>query len=233
MVYLIGNMELLGKIHVISYILLGLFVLVSAAHVFFCAKKMTTPRKVTKTFCLLFLGTSVAIAVPNYPLLYIGLFCGMLGDFFLLFDKKKILFCIGAGFFLANHVLFIVQAMVYLSPMDWTVWLGIAVFLLLVYGIGYMLAFWMLRSKFRAIPAGFYAVALISSVATYVLAIMLGHGLWFFISLIGSISFFVSDIMLSYSIFKKGEQKQRHWIMTTYLLGQLLISVGFVLTLLS
>ena len=140
---------------------------------------------------------------------------------------------IGAGFFLANHVLFIVQAMVYLSPMDWTVWLGIAVFLLLVYGIGYMLAYWMLRSKFRAIPAGFYAVALISSVATYVLAIMLGHGLWFFISLIGSISFFVSDIMLSYSIFKKGEQKQRHWIMTTYLLGQLLISVGFVLTLLS
>ena len=80
-------MDAFSRIPIASFVFIGLFLVCSIWHIYFCVKGPSSLRKATKCFCVLFLAIAVAIAVPQYPLIYIGLLCGVLGDLLLLSRK--------------------------------------------------------------------------------------------------------------------------------------------------
>lgn len=227
-------MESFLRIPLASFVFFGIFFAVSTWHIVLCVVRQSGfMRKATKSLCVLSLAIAVIIAVPTYPLLYIGLFCGAIGDFLLIFKRKPVLFILGAVFFLANHVLFITQGLILLSPFTSGQSIGMMIFIILASALAYFIAFRFLKKMKRAIPGGVYVLALLCNVALYTFACCTGRWQYFLVCLIGAISFVASDMMLAYSLFVKGNQKSRHLVMASYLIAQFLISFGYVLTLLA
>ena len=227
-------MESLARIPVASYIFFGVFFAFSIWHIVLCViRQQSFLRKATKSCCVLSLAIAVCIAVPTYPLLYLGLFCGAIGDFLLIFKRKPVLFVLGAVFFLANHILFLIQGAIMILPnVENPTW-GIVIYLAIAYVIAYIIAYKMLRKPKRAIPGGIYVTALLCNVGLYALACFQGRVAYFLVCLFGAFSFLASDMLLAYSLFVKGNQKIRHLVMASYLIAQFLISFGFVLTILA
>ena len=227
-------MEAFVRIPIASFVFFGIFFAVSVWHIVLCVVRQSGfARKATKSFSVLSLAVAVAIAVPIHPLLYIGLLCGAVGDFLLIFKRKPVLFILGAIFFLTNHILFIVQGLIVLQPFSSGQAIGMIIYIILASALAYFIAFRFLKKPKRSIPGGVYVLALLSNIALYTFACFTGRWQYFLVCLFGAISFMVSDLMLAYSLFVKGNQKSRHLVMASYLIAQFLISFGFVLTFLA
>ena len=224
-------MDVFTRIPTISYAFLILFFGCSVWHVFLCLKAGEGMlRKVTKCFCVLFLSIAVMFAIPKHPLIYIGLLCGTLGDFLLLFKKRVYLFVFGVIFFMLNHTLCIIEVLLYIAPLSMVQWIVIGTVLLFAYIGALLFALKFLKKKRRAVPASFYMFALLANIVVYTSASVLGYYAYFLLCIFGAISFLVSDMMLAYSLFVKGTHQSRHLVMGSYLIAQLLIALGFMMT---
>lgn len=219
----------------IAFSALSLLAMINNLVASFCEKHRW--RRISKPFCLLFLGLAVAMAVPDYPMVYLAAFAGCLGDFLLLWKKKKAFLCLGLICFLLGHGLYIASILKILfdggtfASIQY-VWLYIILFVLVLMELTiYPISRLTNHSKIFA-PAGvFYSTTLLSVGAAAILGCVLGFAQYLFLVVIGDAFFIISDSFLTYTLFIKDVKKRDFYVMVTYLLGQLFILSGLVLTL--
>ncbi len=221
-----------SRIPVASYVFFGLFVLTSIVHLVFCFLEMEKCRKATKCFTTLFLGVAAVIAVPTEPLLYIGVFMGMLGDFCLLKKHKVLPFVGGMVSFMVNHILYIAAFIKLTAPQHYSAYLATALYCLLFPVIFYNVAHKVIHQRHLAFGGTAYFGFLVLDAIWAVLACCFGHVDYCLICAFGGLCFILSDTFLAYTMFKKDVKRRDFYIMFTYLLAQALIVVGFVLTML-
>ena len=215
-------------------IFISLFAIASVINIisgFFEKEKI---RRVSKPFCLLFLGIAACIILPKYFLIYVGCFLGSLGDFLLLYKNNKICLCGGLMSFLLGHICYIGHTIVYLSTNNLLPWwsylvmAGAFVLLLIlviapIYGLTK-------HSKLFTIPGSFYCATLLFSIGIAGLGVyFIGPHLYLLV-LFGTMLFFASDLILVTTLFAHDFPRRDFYIMLTYLLAQAGIVLGFIFT---
>lgn len=213
-----------------SLVLLILFVLSAVVHLYFCFTEKDKYRKLTKPLCLAFLGTAAALYVPDKPLIYIGAYCGLIGDIFLLNKKNNKYFAAGTIFFIAGHILYAIQIASLLPyQIPWWVYLIIGLAGALISGL-VLLKDKKYLGKY-AFPANLYI---------YLLLFMFAFGIVFTVSVpskiyagllvtFGYLAFISSDTTLIITKFVKDIKRRDFYIMITYLTAELLILLGLCL----
>lgn len=214
------------------YVFLSLFLLMICIHLYFCFKMIPKYRKITKPFCMLFLGTAFAFWVPQYPLIWISCYLSMLGDLLLIQNKVPKYFVVGAMVFAAAHTLNFTNQIILLSySISWLVYVGIAVGILLIGFLGYCF-----RGKENAQMAAVGASYACFHILNIIFAILLmidGKPTFEVWILAGYIVYVISDFIVNYVTNIKDINRRDFYIMLTYLLGQCGIYFGLTLTLLS
>jgi hypothetical protein len=179
----------------------------------------------------------VAIAVPQYPMVYLAAFAGFLGDIVLIWKDNKL--CVGAGVvcFWIGHGLYIASILKILYDANAfstsLAWLYMLLFVVVFMGL-MVYPMWRLTNHSKVFaPIGvFYSTILVSVGASAILGCALGFSQYLYLIIIGDIFFILSDSFLTYTLFIKDVKRRDFYIMLTYLLGQLFILSGLVLTLL-
>ena len=194
-------------------------------------------RKISKPFCLLFLGVAVAIAVPSYPMVYLAAFAGFLGDILLIWKDNKL--CLGAGivcFWIGHGLYFASLLQILYSHQAFSTSYAWLYMLLFILAFMALMVSPMRRltnhSKVFAPIGVFYSTILVSVGAAGILGCALGFSQYFVLVVIGDVFFVLSDSLLAHTLFIKDVKRRDFYIMLTYLLGQIGILSGLVLTLL-
>ncbi|MCC6095311.1 MAG: lysoplasmalogenase [Eubacterium sp.] len=171
-----------------------------------------------------YLSSAVALGLEIRYLLVPALFCGFLGDTFLLDDKY---FIPGLASFLAGHVFYILE---YLRNTKFSWLRPIPVIVVLMGYILYLIIVVqnLMPSVDRQmrLPVGLYmAVILAMSFSSY-LMYMTGKTAGRIVTWVGTILFIVSDTILAFNVFRK---KSGAGIMPTYIAAQFLIVLGMLI----
>lgn len=212
----------------IAWVFLGLFVALSIVQIIFCFFEKENLRKITKPFCVLFLGIFACLACPDRPFIYIGAFLGCLGDAFLIRNKETKFFIPGSLLFMAGHVFYFLELAQCLSfEIKWYWYLVVPISLALT-----MLLLYPITGKM------FGRIALIGNV--YMPMLLLGALLGVmlatdnpvkwpgFMYTMGYVFFLVSDCALTIATFKKDYKRRDFYIMLTYLVAEFLIVFALV-----
>ena len=220
---------MINKIAVAFLIGYGVFSIIHLIFAFLVNERL---RKITKPFCMLFLTIAAIIALPNYPLIYIGAFLGLVGDVFLIRQDKNLCFFAGTISFALGHICYASQIIIYLSKsgidVPWFFYVAVGVFLFaMVIGL----------YPFTKKLAG--KAALIGNFYIPLLFVMLGLGIWTIVSVVPNYGgvmitlgyglFIFSDLFLVLSKFKFHVYRKDFYIMLSYLSAQVLIVVGLLL----
>ena len=181
-------------------------------------------RRATKPILMpLLMLWYVFSAAKVSPLIIIALFCGCLGDIFLLWAEKRAQFFFGLTSFSFGHVCYILFLLARMSVPP--LWMVLA--LVAAYGTGAAFTYWGLRPALprtvRPVAAGYMLLLCFMSACTAVYAFG-GHGI---LPLAGSLLFLLSDTILSNEVFKKETRYGNFLVMFTYLAAQLLLTLGF------
>lgn len=219
-------------IPVVAYIFFGLFLLFSIIHLVFCYLENEKWRKLTKCFTTLALGIAAVIAIPQSPLVYLGVFFGMLGDFCLLKKHKVWPFVGGMVSFLINHILYIVMFMMLCGPLHYGFYVATGLYVVLFPLLFYQVGRKIIHQRHLAFGGTFYFAFLVLDFIWAVIACAQGNVDFCLLAAFGAACFIISDIFLAYTLFKKNIKRRDFYIMATYLLAQGLIVVGFVFTIL-
>ena len=221
-----------SRIPIVSYVFFGLFLAVTVLHLIFCFFTLELPRKITKGMTTALLGIAVVCAIPTEPLPYIGLFLGMSGDIALLKKHKVLPFVLGLVFFLVGHILYIVEYVLLCAPVHWGIIVGIVVYALLSPLLFGQIAKKIVHQKKLIVGGAFYLDVLTLALITPIIACGLGKVNYLLLCVFGAVSFLLSDIILTYTMFKRDVPRRDFYIMFTYLLAQGLIAAGFTMTVL-
>lgn len=221
-----------SRIPIASFVFFGLFVLASLVHLAFCFLEKEIARKATKCFTTLFLGVAALIAIPNQPLVYLGVFLGMLGDFFLLKKHKVWPFVAGMISFLVGHILYIVAFMILCGPLHYMYYVATALYVIVFPLLFYHVAKRVAHQKKLVIGGTLYFTVLTLDMIWAIVACSNGYVDYCILCAFGGLCFIISDVFLTLTLFKRDLKRRDFYIMTTYLLAQGLIAVGFVFTLL-
>ncbi len=193
-------------------------------------------RRISKPFCLIFLGIASAIALPNHFLIYCGCFLGSIGDLLLLYKSNKKCLVTGLSSFLLGHFCYIAQTIAYLSSQGYLEWWSYLV-MIAFYVLTCLLVIapiWGLtkHSKLFTVSGTFYCSTLIAVIASGVLGLYFLGPQWYIFVICGGIFFFASDLILTTTIFRHDFPRRDFYIMLTYLLGEAGIVFGMIFTLL-
>lgn len=231
-----GNTILYEDLPIAALVFFFLFIAISIVHLVFCFLEMDKPRAITKPFCLGTLAIAATIAFPQEWALYLALYAGMVGDIFLIYNKKPAFFFAGTGFFFVNHILFIIEYFLRVpSPAEPAY----------AYAVGYVAAFFLFalslyfpsikiaKKKPTALCGSFYFSVLLLDLTTAIISCCLGNFIWSILGVFGALFFLASDMILSVTTFKEGAKKQNFPIMLTYLAAECLIAVGMGLTIIT
>lgn len=215
---------------IVVFVFLGLFLVASIIQLILAFTENQRLRRKEKFLCMLFLGIAAIFAFPNEPLIYVGAFLGMLGDILVL---RKKTFIAGTVSFFFGHVCFIVETLwriIGFSNIRW--------FLYVVFALCYAVSFFVvysitkknhLHSKVDKLGTAWYFSILVVYLPVFTLAAKVSN--WMIFSLVGSVIFLISDTILVKTHFGRKFKRYDFYIMLTYLLAELLIISGFVLTL--
>lgn len=99
--------------------------------------------------------------------------------------------------------------------------------LLLFSGLGYSFSYKLTQDKLIALIGSLYLGVLIFVSVISLVGTVKGNMFMLF-SLVGGLSFLVSDLLLTQATFLKDYKRRDFYIMLTYLLGQALIVIGLV-----
>lgn len=224
--------DILQSISIVSYVFLGLFLIASIAQVILAILNKEKARRIEKSFCLLFLSIFAIVTVPTSPFVYIGALLAMLGDLLLAF-RKKMLFYIGSFAFAFSHAFYLVSIILIVgSAIPWFVYVIAGVVVVLFYlATTNLIAKRLTQIKFEQYTMMGYFTILFYNFLIMMVA-MINIPLYLFIVVIGGFIFIVSDSILVYNQFYKPIKRAEVLVMSTYLLAQLLIVVGLILTIL-
>lgn len=160
--------------------------------------------------------------------LLLALFFSFAGDTFLLFSEKKLFFQLGLFSFLTSHILYICTFTAHLSlemiPVTTYILLTIPY---LVYALGFLKTLRPYIGHYL-IPVILYVVTIVGMSYTSLLRFWFIQGLSFWLPFLGSLFFVISDSQLAIRNFRYGQKKGWVTVMLTYVLGQLLIVLGFM-----
>ena len=220
-------------IPIVSYIFFGLFLVASVVHLVFCWLEMELARKITKCMTTGTLAIAMIFAIPANPLPYIGLLFGLAGDAFLLKKHKVWPFVCGLLSFLFGHLCYIAAFMVLCGPLHWAYYVATALYVILFPIIFYHVGTKIVHQKPLAFGGVAYFGILSLDFVWAIIACANGYLNYALLCAFGAISFIVSDVFLTKTMFKRDVKRRDFFIMSTYLLAQGLICVGFVLTFLT
>ena len=220
-----------ASIPIASYVFFGLFVVSSIVHLVFCFLEKELARKITKPFCVAFLAIAIAIFIPQYPLVYVGMLLGWVGDICLLKKNKVWPFACGMIAFLIGHILYISQLMIIAKPNHYAYFLVMALYLILFILFMFRPINKVAHIKGLAFGGDVYFATLSLDLIWAVICCINGYFDYCFIIVLGAICFIVSDIYLAYNSFVSRRKRKDFYIMVTYLLAQSLIGIGFAFTL--
>ena len=220
-----------AAIPVVSYVFFGLSVAISLVHLGFCFYEMELARKATKPFCILFLTIAIACAIPQYPLVYIGMALGCLGDTFLLKKHKVWPFVGGMVSFLIGHILYIIQMIMIAKPEHYAYYLVMGLYLVLFIVFMFRPVNRVARMKGLALGGDIYFAVLSMDLIWAIICCAKGHFDYCFLAVLGAICFIISDIYLAYTSFVSNRKRRDFYIMLTYLLAQAFIGIGLTFTL--
>lgn len=211
-----------------SNLLLFLYLLVSAFHLWFCYKDCNTERLLTKPFLMpvLLLYFIVASSSPSIIVILAILF-GFIGDTFLLSDDSQSLFIAGLLTFLLGHICYIIALAneISIKPS-----ITIIFAIILILGILGALAY---SSLFRhlnkmKLPVLSYLIIICTMVFYAALFFITENTSSSTFALIGSICFIVSDYILARTSFIERFKLHKLYIMSTYLAAQFLLVISFI-----
>lgn len=219
------------KFPIPAYIFLGFFVIASIVQLYFAFIENQKLRKREKFLCLLMLGIAAVFAFPNEPLIYAGAFFGMIGDILVLRSKT---FKFGTFAFLLGHLCYIFEALWKIVGFSNITLLDVVVlvgtFVIVFVGMTLVCKLKTKHSKFDIFGQSLYFAVQVAYIPLFIMAIIKSGG-FMYLSLIGACFFIVSDAILVKNHFGKKWKRYDFYIMFTYLLAEVLIISGFVLTL--
>lgn len=221
------------KYPILVYVFLGLFVVASILQLAFAFIENQKLRRKEKILCMMMLGIAAIFAFPNHPLIYIGAFLGMIGDWCVL---RKKTFNVGVVAFFLGHLAYIFECMFMIIGEENIRWFNHASFIM-TYIVVALFMFAMCRkfakrhTMLNNFAQSFYFAILAVYIPVFTFAVV-KVGSFMFLSLIGSVVFIISDSILVVTHFGRKFKRYDFYIMLTYLLAEFLIVSGFVLTLL-
>lgn len=222
-----------SSIPVVSYVFFAIFILVSLIHLLFCYEENELWRKITKPMCVGSLLVAVICYIPQYPLVYVGLACGLLGDIFLLKKHKVWPFVLGMISFLINHILNIIQYIILSGATHYSYYVATGVGVALLVLFGYRVCNKIVRTKPLAFGGDVYLCSLVYELTWAIICCARGRFDFLFLGVLGGICFIISDVYLAYTSFVSNKKRRDFYIMATYLLAQTLIALGFCFTLMA
>ena len=221
----------LMKYPIAVYIFLGLFVVASILQLAFAFIENQKLRRKEKILCMMMLGIACIFAFPNHPLIYIGAFLGMIGDWCVL---RKKTFNFGVVAFFLGHLSYIFECLFMIignNNIEWYVdMILILTYVFVALGIYWACSFNKKRTTLNKVAQSLYFAIIAVYIPLFIFA-MIKVGSFMYLSLIGSIVFLISDSILVLTHFGFKFKRYDFYIMLTYLIAELLIVAGFVLTL--
>ena len=219
------------KFPIVMYIFLGLFFVASVLQLAFAFIENQKLRRKEKIACMMMLGLAAVFAFPDQPLIYIGAFLAMIGDWCVL---RKKTFNIGVVAFFLSHLAYIFECMFMIIGENNIRWFHHVIFILTYIVVALAMFAACKKAKnhttLNKIAQSFYFAILAVYIPVFSLAIA-QVGSYMFLSLIGSVIFIISDSILVVTHFGYKFKRYDFYIMLTYLVAELLIISGFVLTL--
>ena len=221
----------LMKYPIAVYVFLGLFFVASVLQLSFAFIENQKLRRKEKILCMMMLGIAAIFAFPDHPLIYIGAFLGMIGDWCVL---RKKTFNIGVVAFFLGHLAYIFECLFMIIGETNIRWYHHMIYIM-VYIVVALVMFTACKNAknhttLNKIAQSFYFAILAVYIPVFILAIV-KVGSYIFLSLIGSMVFIASDAILVVTHFGLKFKRYDFYIMLTYLAAEFLIVLGFVLTL--
>ena len=215
------------------------FAALSCVHLYACYRKRIRLRIATKPCLLVMLAALYILYAPSFqwPVLFALLF-GLAGDILLIPNGLKVHFVIGAVSFSIGHALYAYTLFCLTGAFSMAHALFVMFAAMLVYATAVILIARQLLPHVREhqlhilLPAYFSLVALVNVGAWLTLAAALSAGKAaqiFAASLLvgGALLFFISDTILSYSLFLRKSRHANFWVMLTYISAQAFLTAGF------
>lgn len=220
------------KFPIPAYISLGLFVVASIVQLVLAFLEKESMRRKEKFTCLLFLTLFAVFAAPDRPLIYVGAFLAMLGD---ILDLNLRTFIFGVLAFFVAHICYILEIILDIlgGAFPWYMWIALVGTFLLVMILMYKYCEKKpTHSRVDKIGQSVYFATLFAYLPVIIYS-MVAVGKYMYLSLIGALFFIVSDSILVRAHF--GPKFKRHHFhdMITYLIAEVLLVLGFILTLVS
>ena len=212
-----------------KYTAIIFFVIVTFIDLYLISHNEEKKRYFTKPFIIPGIILIYLLFAHQYnKFLLLALLFSFFGDLLLLFSEKKLFFRLGLFAFLSSH-LFYIYTFVENIPFN-----RISPFWILLVFIPYIIYAWKIFRDLRPylehyfIPVILYIVTIIGMSYTSLFRFWTSQGISFWFPLIGSIFFIISDTLLATRNFKYGQKKGWVSVMTTYVLAQLFIMIGFI-----
>lgn len=205
------------------------FLLAAAGNILAEQRQSTIGRYLTKPLLMPLLAIFYAqSAIKPAGLILAALFCAFLGDVFLLWSEKQLLFTAGLFSFLLGHVFYIIvfgQSVRSLSGVP--VWFCIS---LIPYGVYGFLIYRIISPNLQAlkVPTVLYMIVIIVMSFSSLLRVWVFNGYSFWLPFLGSLLFLTSDSLLAIQNFKAKIRNGEVLVMGTYVWGQLSIILGLL-----
>lgn len=219
------------KFPIPAYIFLGLFVVASIIQLVLAFTENQRLRRKQKFSCMLCLGIAAVFAFPTEPLIYIGAFLGMLGDILVL---RKSTFVAGSAVFFFGHICYLLEVIIRICGVDnlkpWMFMIFAGTYLV-IFSVVYLICN---RNKTHTMVDKMGQALYFAILVTYIPVLICAYlsvGGYIYLSLIGAGLFIISDTILVVCHFGQKFKRYDFYIMLSYLLAELLIISGFVLTL--
>lgn len=212
------------------YIIFCIYIILVFVHLFCCLHHIEDGRKVTKVFLMPFLALTYYMGCPKEKLskiILLALIFGSLGDIFLII---KNLFVLGVASFLLGHILyiFIFFDETGLKNYKKNIFVFITVCLVYLYAENKVLLYFrpaLIKEGLWGPLIVYTSILATLNVSSAIYAYCY-RNIYSILTYIGSLIFAISDVILAQQLFVKNHKYYQIIIMTTYILGQSLISLG-------
>jgi len=205
------------------------FVAITCTDLYLISINQEKKRYLTKPFLIPGLVLLYFLFARQYNIfLLAALLFSFLGDCFLLFSEKKLFFRLGLFSFLTSHLLYMYtfSEKIPLSKIS-SLWSLLLIIPYLIYACLFLRDLKPHLGHYF-FPVILYMITIIGMSYSSLLRFWTIRGLLFWSPFIGSLFFVASDTLLAIRNFKYGQKKGWVLVMATYILGQLLIMLGFM-----
>ena len=215
-------------------ILLILYLILSAIHLYCCHYKLIELRKCTKVFLMPLLGIIYYLGTPKAQFsknVLTGIFFGFLGDVLILVDDPfSPLIVPGIVSFFIGHILYVVSFLRETGYHNYKKYFFVLLIFCGVFFYGETFAFKYLKDGFAKrgvmIPGVSYLTLLAVLNITSGFYSFTYFNIYSLLTFIGSFIFFVSDFILVRKMFYEDNKYYQVSLMATYILAQSLICYG-------